>query len=250
MGIVLTPLSTFTRNLLTEKSTQVKMRSFFSAKSSAKRQPAANRQPQYEEYDNGDDSDEQYESTDDSISSYEGSDSGSDSRFSSRDPSRQESRQSGPAGMNFSRQQMLGPAPAERRSYGSMGGQAPPQFTRGPAANALQQTVPEWCMREPAQRYHNPDVVPPGFDNSQIRNPFPAEPVHPNHGSVPERTVSIPRKPVPGPGKRILIAVFGMTGTGKTSFIKTLAGEAASQLRIGHDLESCMYFDLQSLYCS
>jgi hypothetical protein len=140
-----------------------------------------------------------------------------------------------------------------------MGGQAPPQFTRGPAAHALQQPVPEWGMRQPAQRYQNSDVASPGFDNSQIRspasanydrNPFPAEPILPNHRSVPERNSFIPRKPINKPAKRILIAVFGMTGTGKTSFIKTLAGEAAAQLRTGHDLESCIYFDLQSLYSS
>ncbi len=214
------------------------MKSFFSAKSSAKRQPEANKQPQYKEYDDDDD-DDQYESTDDSISSYEGSDSGSDSRLSSRDPSRQEPRQ-------------LGPAPAERGNYGSMRRHVPLQYTRGPAAHALQQPVPEWAMREPAQRYQNPDVASPGFNNSQIRsptspnhdrNPFPAEPVLPNHRSVPERNSFIPRKPVNKPAKRILIAVFGMTGTGKTSFIKTLAGEAASQLRAGHDLESCIYLD-------
>ncbi|KAI9824186.1 MAG: hypothetical protein M1819_000897 [Sarea resinae] len=214
------------------------MRSFFSAKSSAKRQP------QYEVYD--DDSDDgQYESTDDSISSYEGSNSGSDSRFSSKDPPRPESRQLGPAGMNFSRQQMLGPAPAERRSDGSVGGQAPPQFTRGLAAHALQQPVPEWGMRKPAQRARNSDSASPDLDNSPTRspasanNPSTVEPILPNPRSVPERNSFIPRKPVNKPAKRILIAVFGMTGTGKTTFIKQLAGEAASQLRTGHNLESC-----------
>ncbi|KAK9775064.1 putative G domain-containing protein [Seiridium cardinale] len=217
------------------------MHSFFSAKSSA------NRQPHYEEYDDDDD-DDQYESTDGSISSYEDSDSGSDSRFPPRGPSRQDSRQLGPAGISSSRPQMLGPAPAEQRSsYASMGRQAPPQLTRSPASHALQQPVPEWGVREPTQRYQNSGVAS-GFDNSQIRssistksdrNPFVAEPILPNHRSVAERNFSIPRKPVNKPGKRILIAVFGMTGTGKTSFIKTLAGEAASRLRTGHDLESC-----------
>ncbi|KAK6067745.1 kinesin light chain [Seiridium cupressi] len=217
------------------------MPSFFSAKSSA------NRQPHYEEYDDDDD-DDQYESTDDSMSSYEDSDSGSDSRFSPRGPSRQESRQLGPAGISSSRPQMLGLAPAEQRSsYGNIGWQAPPQLTRSPASHALQQPVPEWGVREPTQRYQNSDVAS-GLDNSQIRstistksdrNPFLAESILPNHRSVPERNFSIPRKPVNKPGKRILIAVFGMTGTGKTSFIKTLAGEAASRLRTGHDLESC-----------
>jgi ATPase subunit of ABC transporter with duplicated ATPase domains len=39
--------------------------------------------------------------------------------------------------------------------------------------------------------------------------------------------------------KPILIAVFGMTGTGKTTLIKNLAGNAAVELRTGHGLESC-----------
>lgn len=234
------------------------MRSLFSANFSAKRQPVANRQPQYEEYDDDDD-DNEYQSTDDSISSYGSSGSASVSRFSSRDPSRQESRQPGPAEMNLGRQHMLGPEPAGDKSYGSMGGQALPQFTRSPAAHALQQPVPEWDIRGPAQRYQNPDVVSPSFGNSQIRsptstnhdcNPSLAPPILPNHEGVPERNFSIPRKPVNKPGKRILIAVFGMTGTGKTSFIQKLAGDAASQLRTGHDLESCMYFYLRSQYLS
>lgn len=217
--------------------------SFFSEGSSAETNPAAIRQPQYEEYDDDDDDD-------DSISSYEGSDAGSDIRLpsSSRDASRQESRQ-------------LGPVPADRRSYGNMGGQAHPgQFSRGSAtaAHALQQPFPEWGMREPAERLQNPNAASPGLENSRVRSPasanydpdpFAAKHILPNQRSVPERNFSIPRKPVNKPGKRILIAVFGMTGTGKTSFIKTLAGEAASQLRTGHNLESCMYLYLQSL-CS
>lgn len=178
----------------------------------------------------------------------------SESRFSSlRDPSRQESRQPGPA-----------PAD-ERGSYaayaggaGGAGGQAPPQFTMSPlaaAAHAPQQPQ--------AYGYQNPYVASPGLDNSPIRNPastinndrdpFPAELVPPNQRSVPETSFFIPRKPVNKPparaGKRILIAMFGMTGTGKTSFITTLAGEAAhaDRLRIGDGLESYMYFDLLSL---
>ncbi|KAF8853213.1 hypothetical protein BDZ45DRAFT_598912 [Acephala macrosclerotiorum] len=39
--------------------------------------------------------------------------------------------------------------------------------------------------------------------------------------------------------KSVLIAVFGMTGTGKTSLIKNLAGDAAIKLKTGHGLESC-----------
>ena len=39
--------------------------------------------------------------------------------------------------------------------------------------------------------------------------------------------------------EKIRIAVFGMTGTGKTSLIKLLAGEAAKDLKTGHGLESC-----------
>lgn len=37
----------------------------------------------------------------------------------------------------------------------------------------------------------------------------------------------------------ILIAVFGMTGTGKTTLVKNLAGNAAKNLRTGHGLMSC-----------
>lgn len=221
--------------------------SFFSAGSPAKRKPVAIRQPQYEDYgDNHDDDDDQYDSVDGSVRSYEGSDSGSDTRLpsSSRDARSQESRQ-------------LGPAPAERGIYGSMGGQATPgHFTRGSAtaAHALQQPFPDWGLREPAMRYQDPNVASPGFENSRVRSPV-SESTLPNQRSVPGGGFSIPRKPVNKPrqpvnksGKRILIAVFGMTGTGKTTFIKTLAGEAASQLRTGHGLESCRYFYLQSLY--
>lgn len=36
----------------------------------------------------------------------------------------------------------------------------------------------------------------------------------------------------------IVIAVFGQTGTGKTSFIKAVTGK---DLRVGHSLESCEF---------
>jgi GTPase SAR1 family protein len=42
-----------------------------------------------------------------------------------------------------------------------------------------------------------------------------------------------------GPSKNVLIAIFGMTGTGKTSLIKSLAGARADKLQTGHGLESC-----------
>ncbi|KAF3808313.1 hypothetical protein GCG54_00006934 [Colletotrichum gloeosporioides] len=126
--------------------------------------------------------------------------------------------------------------------------QSPPQLTRGPVAQALQQPVPEWLMQEPAQRLQNPDDASPGFVNYQTHrpasandnhDPFSAPPPLPKRPNVPVPNSFIPRKPVNQPGKRILIAVFGVTGTGKTTFIKALAGEAASQLRTGHTLESC-----------
>lgn len=38
--------------------------------------------------------------------------------------------------------------------------------------------------------------------------------------------------------KPILIAVFGKTGTGKTSFIQSVTGK---EMKVGHGLESCKY---------
>lgn len=48
--------------------------------------------------------------------------------------------------------------------------------------------------------------------------------------------------------KSVLIAVFGMTGTGKTSLIKNLAGDAAIKLKTGHGLESCTQ-DIETVEC-
>lgn len=102
----------------------------------------------------------------------------------------------------------------------------------GSVGHSLQQPVPEWA------RNQNSDVASPVFTGE-------AEPTTPNHRTIPGRNYSMPRKPVSKPAKRLLFAVFGITGTGKTSFIKTLAGEAASRLRIGHDLESCINSNFQ-----
>lgn len=64
-------------------------------------------------------------------------------------------------------------------------------------------------------------------------NPIPSKqlPIHPKNTSSSDSS---------RPARRVLIAVFGMTGTGKTSLIKNLAGDAARKLRTGHGLESCM----------
>ena len=48
--------------------------------------------------------------------------------------------------------------------------------------------------------------------------------------------------PVYAPGgRRPVIAVMGRTGSGKTSFIKSIAGDKAKHLVIGKDLHSCMF---------
>ncbi|KXH64061.1 kinesin light chain [Colletotrichum salicis] len=118
------------------------------------------------------------------------------------------------------RQEMSQSASAEPGSDGSMSRQTPPLSARKLPAHAPYQPAPERGMQMPGQRVRNGDSA-----SAQ--------------GAAQDMTFSIPRKPVNKPEKRVLIAVFGMTGTGKTSLIKTLAGEAASQLRIGHGLESC-----------
>lgn len=56
----------------------------------------------------------------------------------------------------------------------------------------------------------------------------------------PKRTTASPRpKPSVKPGNDIVIAVFGLTGTGKSSFISKLTGR---QMKIGHGLKSCKSF--------
>lgn len=216
------------------------MRSFLSSKFSAKGHP------QYGVYDDEDhDNDDQYESHDDSISSSADSYPESDSRSSSRN------RPQAAAGSSY---------------FGSMRGQPPPpqSTSSGPAAHALQQPVPQWSTLDPAQRSQNPNLASPVASDSLPRRPVPrpasttnsdpndsASPAGPNvmnhRASVTGTGFSIRRKPLNQPGKRVLIAVFGMTGTGKTSFIKKAAGEAATQLQQGHNLGSCLYpFDPQS----
>lgn len=251
------------------------MHSFLSGNSSTCNQSPAYRQPYFEGSNTQSFDDDDL--TDDSDIYYEDSDAGSDSAFPSRGfPGHEPPRQPGPAAMNSSTQQMPGQFPSER-GYGSTGGQSLSQSTTGPPAHALQQSFPEWAMREPAQRYQTSAGSSSGFNTPQSTTSratsFTRKQVqtgsNPSQQSMPASRVSIPRKPVntaaagnrfdhapaniiakmpagapvDGAPKKILIAVFGMTGTGKTSFIKTLAGEAASHFRIGHDLESCIYPD-------
>lgn len=203
---------------------------------------SAKGQPQHGVYDDEDEDlcDGQYESTDDSTtccSSSAGSYADSHSRSSSR----------------------TRPHAAGGSYLGNLGGQAPPpqSTSSGPAAHALQHPVPQWSTLNPAQRYQNPNLASPvGFNlprrpvpspasttNSDPGNSAsPAGPHDMNHRAAAETGFSVRRKPLNQPaGKRVLIAVFGMTGTGKTSFIKKAAGEVATQLQQGHDLESCVY---------
>lgn len=194
---------------VTENSIQVIMRPFLQSGFSAKRQP------QHGVYDDEDeDGDGQYESTDDSI----GSSAGSYAESHSSSPSRTR------------------PQAAGDSYLGNMRGQAPPpQSTSSgePAAHALQQPVPQWSTLDPAQRYRNPNLASPvGFNLPRRPVPSPAStaksdpgnsasPAGPNgmnHRVAAETGFSIRRKPLIQPaGKRVLIAVFGMTGTGKTS---------------------------------
>jgi flagellar biosynthesis GTPase FlhF len=80
---------------------------------------------------------------------------------------------------------------------------------------------------------------------SRIRNAAPA-PSDPRSERAPAfeaqtetlEQVSVPevRRPPPRSTDRAMIAVFGMTGTGKTTLIQTLSGK---RLKVGHGLQSC-----------
>ncbi|CZR55997.1 uncharacterized protein PAC_05885 [Phialocephala subalpina] len=66
-------------------------------------------------------------------------------------------------------------------------------------------------------------------------NPNPAPSRNP---PIVQQRISSKSGPSRAP-RSVLIAVFGMTGTGKTSLIKNLAGDSARKLKTGHGLESC-----------
>lgn len=86
----------------------------------------------------------------------------------------------------------------------------------------------------------------------------PGEPQMPNcHGEGPSYTGDFNKDPYANnpaeeiyqpeapkhtsEGRRPVIAVMGRTGSGKTSFIKTIAGDKAKDLIIGKNLHSCMH---------
>jgi len=74
------------------------------------------------------------------------------------------------------------------------------------------------------QAYPSTSVIHPG--NHQVQLPWPE--------AAELRGNSYPKSA----NDEILIAVFGMTGTGKTTFIEKVSGQ---KLKIGHNLHSCSY---------
>jgi len=77
------------------------------------------------------------------------------------------------------------------------------------------------------------------MDSAYLAPKAPPPPYVATHGLVLAPT----KGPVPGTSTAIappiLVAVFGKTGTGKTSFIKSVTGW---DLKIGHGLESCKLY--------
>lgn len=83
------------------------------------------------------------------------------------------------------------------------------------------------------------------YQGPQLRGPPPPPPPRPPTEIFIPRPTHVPRSRTEDTGmstdvveenKPIVIAVFGQTGTGKTSFIKAATGE---DLQIGHSLTSC-----------
>ena len=76
------------------------------------------------------------------------------------------------------------------------------------------------------------------LETSDIRSPKPPRPPKPSKLSAKYSSTS--RKDTKSSGgpssNNIVIAVFGLTGTGKSSFISKLTGK---DLQIGHGLQSC-----------
>lgn len=92
--------------------------------------------------------------------------------------------------------------------------------------------TPELRNNQPASRVGDPWA-------HMLRNAFP------NNSSAHLRNYPVPSRPEaiaagdydqPIPNNEILIAVFGMTGTGKTTFIEKVSGQ---RLNVGHNLRSC-----------
>jgi hypothetical protein len=94
--------------------------------------------------------------------------------------------------------------------------------------------TPELRNRQPALRWGAPwaQVLQNSFPNTTSL-PYPEnDPVQPPSS---EPMVGGSTNPA-SPSDEILIAVFGMTGTGKTTFIEKVSGQ---KLNIGHNLHSC-----------
>lgn len=73
----------------------------------------------------------------------------------------------------------------------------------------------------------------PSYTEGAHKSPYtgnPADEVHPHEAPIytPE-------------GQRPVVAVMGRTGSGKTSFIKSIAGDKAKHLVIGKNLHSCTF---------
>jgi hypothetical protein len=117
-------------------------------------------------------------------------------------------------------------ATTQSRSDSNQGGVAGPPPPRPPVREA---PLPTNLSPAPPLR-----AVPVPTTHKNY-NPFrfPRDPA----AEIPEAAPGVRRPSSPGEKKPpIVIAVFGQTGTGKTSFIKAVTGK---DLQIGHSLTSC-----------
>jgi hypothetical protein len=104
--------------------------------------------------------------------------------------------------------------------------------------------TPELRNSQPALRWGDPWA-------QVFRNAFPSTtslPLPRNYPVQPpllDQTGLGGNNPPNSPNGEILIAVFGMTGTGKTTFIEKVSGQ---KLQVGHNLRSCSSPSLLSLF--
>ena len=74
------------------------------------------------------------------------------------------------------------------------------------------------------------------LESTEVRGPRPPEPLKPSNPSIKDSSKESSKNYGGAPSNDIVIAVFGQTGTGKSSFISKLTGK---DLQIGHGLQSC-----------
>jgi hypothetical protein len=104
--------------------------------------------------------------------------------------------------------------------------------------------TPELRNSQPALRWGDPWA-------QVFRNAFPSTASLPLPGNYPVQPPSSDQAILradnypESPNDEILIAVFGMTGTGKTTFIEKVSGQ---KLHVGHSLRSCSCSSLFSIF--